>query len=51
MPRKKEPLLPHPLHSTVVGKGGGSAFSAALKICLTKPLVVALALSSKAHFY
>jgi hypothetical protein len=50
----KDPLLPHPLHSPVRGKGKGGDSSMALKICLIKTWVT-LKLSSKAywkwHFY
>jgi hypothetical protein len=45
----KEPLLPHPLHSSVGGRGEEVASFAALKICLIKTLF-ALKLSSKAHW-
>jgi hypothetical protein len=44
-----EPLLPHPLHSTVGGRGEGAAVSsAALRIFLVKTQVT-LKFSSKAH--
>jgi hypothetical protein len=45
----KEPLLPHPLHSPVRGRGKGGASSTTLKICLIKTWVT-LKLSSKAFW-
>jgi hypothetical protein len=45
----KQPLLTHPLHSTVGGRGEGDDFSAALKICFIKTHVT-LKVSSKAHW-
>jgi hypothetical protein len=43
----KDPLLTHPLHSPVGGRGKGGASSRAQKICLIKTWVT-LKLSSKA---
>jgi hypothetical protein len=45
----KEPLLPHPLHDPVRGRGKGGASSTALKICLIKTWVT-LKWSSKAYW-
>jgi hypothetical protein len=45
----KEPLLPHPRHSHVKGRGKGGASSTALKICLLKTWVT-LKLSSKTYW-
>jgi hypothetical protein len=45
----KEPLLPHPLHSPVRGRGKRGASYTALKICLIKTWVT-LKLSSKAYW-
>jgi hypothetical protein len=44
----KEPLLPHPLHSTVGEGGGGVVSSTSLKICKINTQFT-LKLSSKAH--